>query len=111
MRSVASLWATAMSGQPKVRLITLGSLDRRTVAAKCVRDMIAAIEADQGGEDNMTTATRSVAETAAVTTAMVNDLGARWLNGEEIDLALFCTLGNAQRRLFETIGFPASLRT
>jgi hypothetical protein len=53
----------------------------------------------------MSTAKLRVAETAALTTAMVNDMGARWLAGEKIDLALFCTLGNAQRRLFETLGF------
>jgi hypothetical protein len=70
-----------------------------------VRETIAAIEADQGGRDQMTTAMQKVAETAAVTTAMVNDMAAKWLNGEEVDPALFCTLGNAQRRLFETIGF------
>jgi hypothetical protein len=92
-----------MSSQPKARLITLDSLDRRTVAARQVHEMIAAIETDLGGD--MTEAMKSVAETAAVTTAMIRDLGARWLNGEQIDLALFCTLGNAQRRLFETIGF------
>lgn len=53
----------------------------------------------------MTTAMQKVAETAAVTTAMVNDMAAKWLNGEEADPALFCMLANAQRRLLETLGF------
>ena len=68
-----------------------------------MRETIAAIEADQGGRDQMTTATQKIAETAAVTTALVNDMAAKWLSGEEIDPALFCTLANAQRRLFETL--------
>ena len=99
-----------MSGQPKTRLLTLDSLDQRTIAAKQVRDTISAIESDQGGRDNMSTARLRVAETAALTTAMVNDMSARWIAGEEIDLGLFCTLGNAQRRLFETLGFDRVLK-
>jgi hypothetical protein len=94
-----------MSDQPKVRLLTLDSLDRRTAAAKNINDLIAAIEADQGGADDMSTARRSIAETAAVATAMIRDLAARWIKGEQVDLGLFATLSNAQRRAFETLGF------
>jgi len=94
-----------MSEPPKVRLLTLDSLDGRTAAAKCVNDLIAAIEADHGGADDMSTARRSIAETAALATAMIRDLGARWIKGEQVDLGLFATLSNAQRRAFETLGF------
>src|SRR5215475_8369374 len=94
-----------MSEPPKVRLLTLDSLDGRTAAAKCVNDLIAAIEADQGGADDMSTAKRSIAETDALATAMIRDLGARWIKGEQVDLGLFATLSNAQRRAFETLGF------
>jgi hypothetical protein len=94
-----------MSDQPKVRLLTLDSLDRRTAAAKNINDLIAAIEADQGGADDMSTARRSIAETAAVATARIRDLAARWIKGEQVDLGLFATLSNAQRRAFETLGF------
>jgi hypothetical protein len=95
--------ATPMT-RPK-RLTSLAQIDQRTIAARQVHETIAAIEVDQGGRDQMTTAMQKVAETAAVTTAMVNDMAAKWLNGEEVDPALFCTLANAQRRLFETLGF------
>jgi hypothetical protein len=87
------------------RLTTLAELDGRTIAAKQAHATISAIESDLGGAENITTAKRQIIESAAVTSAMVADLGSRWLAGEQIDLALFCTLGNAQRRLFETIGF------
>ena len=97
--------AAQMSEPPKVRLLTLDSLDGRTAAAKCVNDLIAAIEADQGEADAMSTAKRSIAETAALATAMIRDLGARWIKGEQVDLGLFATLSNAQRRAFETLGF------
>jgi hypothetical protein len=95
--------------RPK-RLTSLAQIDQRTIAARQVRETIAAIETDQGGRDQMTTAIQKVAETAAVTTAMVNDMAAKWLNGEEVDPALFCTLANAQRRLFETLGFDRAAR-
>ncbi len=83
--------------------MSLESLDGRTAAAQCVRELIAALEADKGGADNMTTAERQVAMTAALTTAMVRDLGARWSRGEPVDLALFPTLSNSERRAYEAI--------
>ena len=104
LRRIASPRAAAMSGQPKARLLTLNSLDQRTVAAKQARDTISAIEADLGGAENITTAKRQIIESAAVTSAMVADLGSRWLAGEQIDLALFTTLCNSQRRLLESCG-------
>ena len=91
-----------MSGPPKARLLTLDSLDNRTVAAKTVHEMIASVEADLGGE--LTTAKRSIIESGALLTAMLRDMGARWVAGEQVDLGLFATLSNAQRRSFETIG-------
>ena len=75
-----------MSGQPKARLLTLGSLDQRTVAAKQARETISAIESDLGGAENIATAKRQIIESAAVTSAMVADFGSRWLAGEQIDL-------------------------
>jgi hypothetical protein len=93
-----------MSGQPKARLLTLSSLDQRTVAAKQARETISAIETDLGGAENITTAKRQIIESAAVTSAMVADLGSRWLAGEQIDLGLFTTLSNSQRRLLESVG-------
>jgi len=93
-----------MTRPVKAKLATLDQLDGRTIAAKRARDTISAIEADLGGAENLTTSMRQIIESAAVTSVMVADLGSRWLSGEQIDLALFCTLGNAQRRLFETIG-------
>jgi hypothetical protein len=94
-----------MTRPPKARLTTLAELDQRTMAARQVREIIAAIESDHGGRDQMSTAMQKVAETAAVATAMCNDMAARWIAGEEVDPALFCTLANAQRRLFESLGF------
>jgi hypothetical protein len=64
-----------MSGQPKARLLTLSSLDQRTVAAKQARETISAIETDLGGAENITTAKRQIIESAAVTSAMGRGFG------------------------------------
>ena len=35
---------------------------------------------------------------------MAEDIEARWLLGEPVDATVLCTLANAQRRLFESVG-------
>jgi hypothetical protein len=74
-----------MTRPVKAKLATLDQLDGRTAAARQVRKTISAIESDHGGRDQMTEARIRIAETAAVTTAMVNDMAAKWLNGEDLD--------------------------
>jgi hypothetical protein len=92
-------------GRPaKTKLSRVDQLDGRTAAARAARETISAIESDLGGAENITTANRQVIESAAVTSAMVADLGSRWLAGEQIDLGLFTTLCNSQRRLLESVG-------
>jgi hypothetical protein len=103
LRRAFAVRVTPMT-RPK-RLTTLAELDGRTIAAKQAHATINAIESDLGGAENITTAKRQIIESAAVTSAMVADLGSRWLAGEQIDLALFTTLCNSQRRLLESIGF------
>jgi hypothetical protein len=95
--------------RPK-RLTTLAELDGRTIAAKQAHATISAIESDLGGAENITTAKRQIIESAAVTSTMVADLGSRWLAGEQIDLALFTTLCNSQRRLLESVGLERASR-
>jgi hypothetical protein len=36
---------------------------------------------------------------------LAEDLETRWLLGESIDTGTLCAVGNAQRRLFEAVGF------
>jgi hypothetical protein len=88
----------------KARLLTLNDIDGRTTAARETRDLIAALEADQGGRDQISTARLQLIEAAGLTTAMRKDLGARWLAGEQVDVTVYCTLTNSERRLYETSG-------
>jgi hypothetical protein len=37
-------------------------------------------------------------------------MGAKWISGEQIDLALFATLSNTRRRLLESVGLDRAAR-
>jgi hypothetical protein len=88
----------------KIRLQSLDDLDGRTSAYRKTAELIDRVEADLGGADQLSTAQQQIIRRAALTGAMIEDLGAKWLSGMPIDLALFCTLSNAERRLYETVG-------
>lgn len=88
----------------KSRLLSLADLDQRTRAYQRTRDLIEEIEADLGGAAQLSVGARQLIQRAAVTGALLEDQEARWLAGEAIDPALYATLGNAQRRLFESVG-------
>jgi hypothetical protein len=90
--------------EPKARLKSLTQLDQRTNVARGARDLVSSIESDLGGPENISTAKRQIIESAALASAMVADLGSRWLAGESIDQVLFMTLCNGQLRLLTSIG-------
>lgn len=94
----------AQKGGGKVRLLTLDDIDRRTTAYQRTRELIAAIESDLGGVEQLSTAEQQIGKRAAITSSMLDDLGAKWLQGEPVDPSLWATLSNAERRLYETIG-------
>jgi hypothetical protein len=92
-------------GMPgKVRLRSVEDLDRRTNAYQLTVDLIERVEADLGGAGRLSTAERQIIRHAALTGAMLEDLGTRWLKGQKVDPGLFATLSNSERRLYETIG-------
>jgi hypothetical protein len=93
-----------MTRPVKAKLATLDQLDGRTIAAKQAREVISSIEADLGGRDSISTARRAIIENAAVLGAVVQDMGAKWISGEQIDLNLYSTLSNTRRRLLESVG-------
>jgi hypothetical protein len=88
----------------KVRLRSLGDLDRRTAAHRRTAELIERIEVDLGGADRLSTAQRQVIRRAALLGAMLEDQGMRWLSGEPIDMAMFCNMTSTEKRLFEAIG-------
>ena len=67
----------ALSKGGKVRLLSLGDLDRRTRAAGYAEDTRNAIVADLGGDDALSTLERIQAENLAVTSAVLRDMQAQ----------------------------------
>jgi hypothetical protein len=102
--------AAPMTRPVKAKLATLDQLDGRTIAAKQAREVISSIEADLGGRESISTARRALIENAAVLGAVVQNMGAKWMSGEQIDLALFATLSNTRRRLLESVGLDRAAR-
>jgi hypothetical protein len=94
----------AGNGAGKVRLLSLGDVDRRTAAYRRTVELISHIETDLGGADRLSTAERALIRRAGVTAALAEHLETRWLSGEEIDPGMYCTVGNALRRLLESVG-------
>jgi hypothetical protein len=88
----------------KARLISLADLDGRTRSALMARDTLAGLLSDLGGEDVASVAERQIAQRAAVLAAVAEDLEARLLQGDEVDVDELLAVGNAQRRLLATIG-------
>ena len=60
----------------KAKLLTLDAIDGRTTAARAVRDTMAAITSDLGGD--LTAAQRAIVERAAITSAVLQDMGSKW---------------------------------
>jgi hypothetical protein len=95
---------------PKFRLLTLAELDKRTSAARRAHDLIGSVTADLGGLDRLATGERQIVQRAAMIGTMAEDIEARWLLGEPVDATVLCTLANAQRRLFESVGLQRRSR-
>jgi hypothetical protein len=88
----------------KLRFLTLADLDCRTAAYRETTRLIAEIEADLGGADQLSTGERQLVQRAGVMGALLSDIETRWIRGEPVDPAAYCTTVNAQRRILETIG-------
>lgn len=95
---------------PKVRLRSLGDLDRRTRAAQAVFALRDELASDLGGLDRLSAMQRELVENTAVLGAMLKDAAASYLSGEPVDLAEFMALTNAQRRLLSDLGLERRMQ-
>ena len=86
----------------KAKLLTLDNLDGRTSAARAIRDTMGAIERDLGGD--LTAAQQAIVARAAITSALLESMAAEWLASGQMDAAMWATLSNLERRLYETLG-------
>jgi hypothetical protein len=86
------------------RFVTFENMDRRCGAFRETKRLIGEIEGDLGGPDQLSTGERQLVQRGGVLGAILTDMEARWLAGEAIDVPMYCTVVNAQRRVFESIG-------
>jgi hypothetical protein len=91
-------------------LLTLDAIDKRTSAFRKTTELISSIETDLGGPDRLSTAERQIVQRASLHGAMLESLEAAWLSGQEVDLGLYATITNSQRRLLETVGLRRQAR-
>jgi hypothetical protein len=73
-------------------------------------DGVFGTDSDLGGRDRLSTGERQLVQHAAVLGALITDTESRWLEGQPIDPTIYCTVINAQRRLFETVGLSRRQR-
>ena len=89
----------------KCRLLTLEGLDRRSVAYRETKQLVADIESDLGGAEHLSTMEKQMIQHGAVLGAIASDLEAKYLLGRKIDLIVLTRVLNAQRRAFDAIGY------
>jgi tRNA isopentenyl-2-thiomethyl-A-37 hydroxylase MiaE len=83
-------------------LHTLEDLDRRTKAAQIAFRLVEAIEAGRGGAANVTAIKREAIKHCGLLNAFLEDIEARWLQGEPINFSDYNSALNTCRRYCET---------
>jgi hypothetical protein len=86
----------------KAKLLTLGDLDGRTIAAKRAKALVSELETDLGGD--LSAAQRTLVHRAAAATALVEHMEALWLAGHGIDVPAATTLTNTLSRILGQLG-------
>jgi hypothetical protein len=89
----------------KLKLLTLGDLDGRTLAARRARSLVSEIQEEIicGDDQELTASQRQLVQHAAFLGAMIESMSAQWLLGEPIDQATYSMLINTQRRVLAAL--------
>jgi hypothetical protein len=112
LESPAGRPAVASKQDPQRSAVTNGKLlpgiDQRSAWVRRCKDVIAAHISDLGGADNTSAAERSIIRRAAVLTAQLEQLEARFALADGVasaeDLDLYQRSANSLRRLLEAVG-------
>ena len=62
-------------------------------------ELIAVVESDLGGSDQLSTGERQIVQRAAVTGALIEDYETRWLAGHRLDPAAAGAAADVRRRV------------
>jgi hypothetical protein len=88
----------------KHQLVSRDSLDGRSTAAKQFDRLVAAVEADLGGADQLSTVQRTLIQAFAGSTIAMNNLNMRALLGQDVDPATFGVIVSSIVRVASRLG-------
>ena len=92
------------NGDAKLRLLTRDQLDGRTSAAKQFDTVARQIAADLGGEDRLSAVEKHLIAAFAGVSVHLNDLHARMLLGEKVDIAEHAVAVSTMVRVASRVG-------
>jgi hypothetical protein len=85
-------------------------LDGRTGAARRFRDLVNAFIVDMGGLENCSEIKLGLLRRLAAATVQAEQLEARMINGEAVDVPTLCTLASTTVRLSQRLGLERQPR-
>ena len=91
-------------GGGKQRLLTREALDGRTKAARKFDEIAGGIAQDLGGDDNLSTVQRRLIEAFAGAAIAVDDINARMLLGQPVDIVEYSQAISTMVRIASRIG-------
>jgi hypothetical protein len=94
----------------RIQPLTRAALDGRTNAAKLYDRIVADVEADLSGPENLSTIERALVEAFAGATVTMHNLNTRLLLGEKIDLAQHAQAVSAMVRVASRLGLRRRAR-
>jgi len=83
----------AVTRYGKARFLTLADLDQRTAAYRETVKLIAEMEVDLGGADQLSSGERQLVQRAGVLGAVLSDIETRWISGNStlVPSKVICT--------------------
>jgi hypothetical protein len=88
----------------KPQLLHRARLDQRSGAAREFDTLVASVEADLGGRDQLSAIERALVEAFASSTIVLNHLSTRLLMGEKIDISEHSSVVGAMVRVASRLG-------
>jgi len=92
------------------KLLNIKGLDRRTAARKAFAALVAEIEHDLGGREQLSAIEKSLIQAYAGSAILLDDLNARVVLGQEIDVGTHAQMTSALVRIASRLGLQRRQR-
>jgi hypothetical protein len=94
----------------KPRLLNPHALDQRSTAARMFGRLVADIESDLGGRDHLSAIEHALVEAYAGAALVLDNLNARLLRGEPIDIGAYAQITSSMVRVATRLGIRRRAR-